>query len=227
MVSQTYMDTISTISFWTLTICRFTGWWVTMDVTISFFCMKREQFDFHNFCCSRSEVFNNGWKRQAFWMRQFLLHEQVFEYNLLFCRRSIFRDENNCGDNRLFFDKKKQWWPTLGCQITRASHAYHRAQQFRCGTIVPRCTMSRTTSWTRGLSCHQTANNRGQVFSQRTRCSGLRLSQPRSSMAWHKMECHNSSTVASANKADGINWSFCPVWKRLCVSQPITCLRNI
>ena len=92
MVSQSYMDTISTISFWTLTIRRFTGWWVTMDVTISFFCMRSEQFDFHNFCRTKSEV-STMVEKTDLNETIFAAWTSVWIQSFLFCRRSNFCEE--------------------------------------------------------------------------------------------------------------------------------------
>ena len=90
----------------------------------------------------------------------------------------------------------------------------------------PQPTILRTMSWTEESSCQWTAHNRGQVCFRRTRCFGSRLSQPMSTMAWHKMECHNTLMAAFANNQVGISWSFCPAWRRPCVSLLITWVRN-
>ena len=66
---------------------------VTMNVTISFVCMKFEQVGFHNFLlhkkCTRSEVFNNGWKETVFEWNNFCCMNRVFEYNFLFVSAAI------------------------------------------------------------------------------------------------------------------------------------------
>ena len=168
--------------------------------------VERNSFEWDNFCCM------DKWLNTIF----------------CFCRRSNFsRDGKQSWWQSPFFYKKKQQWPTSKSQITRAWHACQAARQFHFGTTVPKCTILRTMSWTEESSCQWTAHNRGQVCFRRTRCFGSRLSQPMSTMAWHKMECHNTLMAASANKAGGTSWSFCPAWRRPCVSQLTTWVRNI
>ena len=70
MVSQSYMDTISTISFWTLTIRRFTGWWVTISSQCRFLHGVWTIWFSQFVLLYKKWVFNNGWKRQV-WMKQF------------------------------------------------------------------------------------------------------------------------------------------------------------
>ena len=166
--------------------------------------VERDKFEWNNFCCM----------------------DKCLNTIFSFYHRSNFRDGKQSWWQSFFFDKKKSQWPTSRSQTTRAWHAYQAAQQSAFGTTDPKYTMSMRMSRTEGSSCQQTAHNRGQVCFQRTKCFGSRWSQPRSTMAWHKMECHNTLMAAFANNPVGINWSFCPVWRRPCVSPLITWVRN-
>ena len=165
--------------------------------------VERDKFEWNNFCCM-DKCLNTI----------FFLPPQQFPR-----RKTIVV-------TILFFDKKKSQWPTSRSQTTPAWHACQAAQQSAFGTTDPKYTMSMRTSWIEGSSCRQTAHNRGQVCSQRTKCFGSQSSQLRSTMAWHKMECHNALMAAYANNQVGISWSFCPAWRRPCVSPLITWVRN-
>ena len=146
-----------------------------------------------------------GWKKQFLNETIFAAWTSVWIQSFVFAAAAIFPvTENNRGDNRPSSTRRKQQWPTSKSQTTRAWHACQAARQFHFGTTVPKCTIPRKMSWTDESSCQWTAHNRGQVCFRRTRCFGSRLSQPMSTMAWHKMECHNTSMAASANTPAGL-----------------------
>ena len=221
MVSQSYMDTISTISFWTLTIRRFTGWWVTI-LSQCRFLHGVWTIWFSQFLLYKKWVFNNGWKRQV-WMKQFLLHGQVFEYNLFVLPPQQFPRRKTIVVTILFLRQE---------EITMANIEVPDYQSLAC--LPSGSTISLWNNRSKVYNVNEDElnrrillpTNRGQVCFQRTKCFGSRLSQPRSTMAWHKMECHNTLMAAFANNPVGINWSFCPVWRRPCVSPLITWVRN-
>ena len=224
MVSQSYMDTISTISFWTLTIRRFTGWWVTISSQCRFLHGVWTIWFSQFVLLYKKWVFNNGWKRQV-WMKQFCCMDKCLN-TIFVLPPQQFPRRKTIVVTIFFFDKKKSQWPTSRSQTIRAWHACQVAQQSAFGTTDPKYTMSMRTSWIEGSSCQQTAHNRGQVCFQRTKCFGSQYSQLRRTMVWHKMECHNALTAAYANNQVGISWSFCPAWRRPCVSPLITWVRN-
>ena len=225
MVSQSYMDTISTISFWTLTICRFTGWWVTIDVTISFSCMRVNNLIFTIFAVQEVKFFNNGWKRKV-WMRQFLLHETM---SLI----TIF-----CLPPQQFSWRK---------QLRRQSLFLRQEETMMANIEVPEYKSLPCLPWGSTISMW---NNRTKVYNVQDNELNKRILLPKNcQQSWTSLFPEDKMfwfTVVTTDEfnamaQDGVpqffngglrsqgGWQqlvFCPLWKRHYVSQLITCLRN-
>ena len=115
MVSQSHMDTISTISFWTLTICRFTGWWVTISSQCRFSAWSVNNLIFTIFALQEVSFQQ--------WLKRTSLNETIFDAwtsvwaQFSFAAAAISREETIAVTISFFIDKAKQWPPT--CQTTR------------------------------------------------------------------------------------------------------------
>ena len=113
MVSQSYMDTISTISFWTLTIRRFTGWWWQWMSQFRFLHEKWTIWFSQIFAVQGVKFSTIVERDNSFRMKQFCCMNQCVWRQSFVCRRSNFRWENNCGDNHFFSYKVK----TMACDM--------------------------------------------------------------------------------------------------------------